>query len=68
MMTPAEAVKLVAPAEVNCTDWPRVTDAEVGAMVCGGGGVMFLKGTVSVLLQRLPGLIAWKVPEVAVYQ
>jgi hypothetical protein len=58
VMVPAEAVKLVAPEEVNCWDWPRITETVVGAMVWGGTCTLFLNGTVSVLLQRAPGLTA----------
>ena len=57
-MVPAVAEKLVAPEEVNCKDCPSVTVAVTGAMVCGGTGTLLLKGTVSLLPQRLPGLAA----------
>ena len=38
VMVPALAVHAVAPEEVNCFVAPSVTVAEVGEIVCGGGG------------------------------
>jgi len=53
---PAVAVQEVAPEEVNCWVAPRFTEALVGEMVCGGGGVVETNGTLNTGPQSVPGL------------
>ena len=55
-MVPALAFQLVAPLEVNCSVWPRITAADVGEMTCGGTGVRFLNCAVNTGPQSEPGL------------
>ena len=37
-MLPSVAAQLVAPVDVNCWVWPRVTDATLGEMVSATAG------------------------------
>ena len=53
LTVPAVAVQLVAPEEVNCWVWPRVTDAEVGEIVCEAGTT-----SVTVAVAELVALLA----------
>lgn len=52
---PAEAVQLVALAEVNCCVAPKLTVAVVGEIVCGGGGPLATNGKLNTGPSSVPG-------------
>jgi len=58
---PAVALQPVEPAEVNCWVPPNFTVADVGAMVCGGGGPLATTCTLKDGPHSVPGFITWKV-------
>ena len=63
---PAVAVHAVAPEEVNCCVAPSVTVADVGEIVCGGGGPVFTKEIVNGAPHKVDGFITWNVVDPAV--
>ena len=54
---PAVAVHAVAPADVNCCVAPSVTVADVGEIVCGGGGPLFTNKIVNGAPHSVDGFI-----------
>jgi len=55
VIEPADAAHPVAFAEVNCCVAPRLIDAVVGEIVCGGGGPLCTKLTVKFGPYSVPG-------------
>jgi hypothetical protein len=55
LMLPAVAVQLVAPEEVNCCVAPSFTVADVGEMVCAGGGPLATNVALKAGPHKVPG-------------